>query len=89
MLVGSEEVIRYARWIRKSIGGGMRQTGPIVNAAWTAYRELFPDAILETHRKAKVIEVGTSVSSPVRFRIRTLNATVPYARAWNKNGASR
>ncbi len=89
MLVGSEEVIRYARWIRKSIGGGMRQTGPIVNAARIAYQELFPNSILETHRKAKLIEVGTSVSSLAKIRIRTLIAIVPCARAWNKNGASR
>lgn len=62
MLVGSEEVIRYARWVRKSIGGGMRQIGPIVNAARTAYQELFPNGIRETHRKAKVVEVGTSIA---------------------------
>src|SRR5260370_15684871 len=69
MLVGSEEVIHYARWIRKSIGGGMRQTGPIVNAARTAYRELCPIGILETHRSAKVIEGGTSGSSLPRILI--------------------
>ncbi|KAF8337629.1 pyridoxal phosphate-dependent transferase [Cantharellus anzutake] len=49
ILVGNEELIRYARWVRKSIGGGMRQVGLIVAAARAAYEDVFPTGLLESH----------------------------------------
>jgi threonine aldolase len=55
VLLGSEAFIKKARWIRKSIGGGMRQTGPLTNAARTALDEVFPK-LVETHAIAKDIE---------------------------------
>ena len=36
ILVGSKEVIKHARWMRKSIGGGLRQTGVLTAAARNA-----------------------------------------------------
>jgi len=60
MLVGSSSLIKHARWVRKSIGGGMRKIGPIVNAAKVAFEEIYPNRLAETHVKAKYIadEVG-------------------------------
>lgn len=52
VLVGSESFIKKARWIRKSIGGGMRQTGPIAAAALAALDEVYPK-LVTTHEAAK------------------------------------
>lgn len=41
MLVGKKEFIRHARWVRKSIGGGMRQLGVLTSAARVAVDETF------------------------------------------------
>ncbi|KAK4144756.1 pyridoxal phosphate-dependent transferase [Dichotomopilus funicola] len=41
ILVGSKEAIKHARWVRKSIGGGLRQPGVITAAARVAVDETF------------------------------------------------
>jgi threonine aldolase len=63
MLLGSSEHIAQARWIRKSIGGGMRQAGVLSSAARVAVEEQFGHGefgqagkLRRVHAKAK--EVG-------------------------------
>ena len=41
ILVGSEAFIKHARWVRKSIGGGLRQLGVVTAAARVAVDETF------------------------------------------------
>lgn len=41
MLVGSKEFIKRSRWVRKSIGGGLRQSGVVTAAARVAVDETF------------------------------------------------
>lgn len=41
ILLGSKEVIKHARWVRKSIGGGLRQSGVVTAAARVAVDETF------------------------------------------------
>jgi threonine aldolase len=41
ILVGSEAFIKHARWVRKSIGGGLRQPGVVTAAARVAVDETF------------------------------------------------
>lgn len=41
ILVGSKDVIKRARWVRKAIGGGLRQSGVISAAARVAVDETF------------------------------------------------
>ncbi|OBT46951.1 hypothetical protein VE00_02499 [Pseudogymnoascus sp. WSF 3629] len=41
VLVGSSEVIKRARWVRKSIGGGLRQSGVVAAAARVGVEETF------------------------------------------------
>lgn len=41
ILVGKKNFIKHARWIRKSIGGGMRQPGVVTAAARVAVDETF------------------------------------------------
>ncbi len=41
ILVGDKQVIKHARWIRKMIGGGLRQSGVVAAAARVAVDETF------------------------------------------------
>jgi threonine aldolase len=41
ILVGSKDVIKHARWVRKSIGGGLRQSGVVTAPARVAVDETF------------------------------------------------
>ena len=41
ILVGRKEFIKHARWIRKSIGGGLRQSGVLTSAARVAVEQTF------------------------------------------------
>lgn len=41
ILVGKKEFIKHARWVRKSIGGGLRQSGVLTAAARVAVDETF------------------------------------------------
>jgi threonine aldolase len=63
VLVGPKDVIKHSRWVRKSIGGGLRQPGVVTAAARVAVDETFgrgPNGegglLKETHVLAKQIE---------------------------------
>jgi threonine aldolase len=63
VLVGPKDVIKHSRWVRKSIGGGLRQPGVLTAAARVAVDETFgkgPNGegglLKETHVLAKQIE---------------------------------
>ncbi|KAF1808912.1 hypothetical protein P152DRAFT_176002 [Eremomyces bilateralis CBS 781.70] len=54
ILVGQEAFVKRARWVRKSIGGGMRQTGIIAAPARVAVEETFLGGGLQAaHVRAK------------------------------------
>jgi threonine aldolase len=62
MLVGKKDFINHARWMRKSIGGGLRQSGVVTAAARVALDETFgkgpngEDGLLKrSHETAKKI----------------------------------
>jgi threonine aldolase len=69
VLVGTKKLIKQARWVRKSIGGGLRQPGVVTAAARVAVDETFgkspngEDGILKrSHITAKKIaDVWTSL----------------------------
>jgi len=71
MRVGSKAFIKRSRWIRKSIGGGLRQAGVVSAAARVAVEETFLGGRLEdSHRRAKEIagmweKMGGKLQMPV------------------------
>ncbi|KAL1841580.1 hypothetical protein VTJ49DRAFT_6890 [Mycothermus thermophilus] len=79
IVVGSNEVIKHARWIRKSIGGGLRQAGVVTAAARVAVDETFgtgPNGegglLRNTHTLAKeVAEMWTSAGGKLAFPVHT------------------
>ncbi|TVY86615.1 Aldolase [Lachnellula willkommii] len=76
MLVGSKKLIKQARWVRKSIGGGLRQPGVVTAAARVAIDETFgkgPNGegglLKQSHITAKKIatkwtELGGKLENP-------------------------
>lgn len=79
IIVGSQEFIKKARWFRKSIGGGARQTGVIAAAARVALTETFgtdpkgqTGKLAATHKKAKhVADLWTSRSGKLEYPLHT------------------
>lgn len=89
IIVGPKKTLEHCRWVRKSIGGGIRQAGIISAAARVAVEENFgkgPNGeggrLRETHKKAKLIEKmwlsrGGTVSRPVETNMVLLD--LPYS----------
>ena len=57
VVCGSEEFIHQARWIRKGLGGGMRQAG-IIAAAGIVALETMIDRLAEDHANARNLAEG-------------------------------
>jgi threonine aldolase len=60
LLVGSKELIQKARRIRKSLGGGMRQTGILAAAGLVALDDFERGVLRDDHRKAAELVRGIS-----------------------------
>lgn len=79
IVVGPKEFIKKARWFRKSIGGGARQTGVFAAAARVALDETFgtddlgqTGKLSDTHDKAKrVAELWTSRGGKLQYPVHT------------------
>jgi threonine aldolase len=79
IIVGSQAFIKKARWFRKSIGGGARQTGVFAAAARIALDETFgtddhgkTGKLPATHAKAKqVAELWTSRGGKLQYPVHT------------------
>jgi len=77
VLLGNKDVIKHARWVRKSIGGGLRQPGVVTAPARVAVDETFGSGpngqgglLRETHVLAKEIarmwtDLGGKLFHPV------------------------
>jgi threonine aldolase len=55
VLAGTKANIKQARWLRKQLGGGIRQAGVLTAAAMVALKEVWP-TMKETHAKTKKLE---------------------------------
>ncbi|KAL3483090.1 pyridoxal phosphate-dependent transferase [Aspergillus germanicus] len=55
VLATTAEGIKKARWLRKQIGGGIRQAGILTAAALVGVREIWP-TMAETHARTKRLE---------------------------------
>ncbi|KAJ5157673.1 Aldolase vrtJ [Penicillium canariense] len=79
ILVGPQAFIKKARWFRKSIGGGARQTGVFAAAARVALDETFgtddygkTGKLSATHAKAKQIaDLWTSRGGKLQYPVHT------------------
>lgn len=79
ILVGPKDVIKHSRWIRKSIGGGLRQSGVIAAAARVAVDETFgkgPNGeggmLKKTHEVAQDIQkIWTDLGGKLTYPVHT------------------
>ncbi len=77
ILVGNKDVIKHARWVRKAIGGGLRQSGVVTAAARVAVDETFGEGpngkgglLRDTHALAQEVagiwtDLGGQLVHPV------------------------
>ena len=71
VIIGTQAFVTRARWIRKSIGGGLRQAGVVTAAARVAVEDTFLGGKLEaTHERARIIakmweNYGGKTANPV------------------------
>jgi len=79
IVVGEKTFIKRARWIRKMIGGGLRQAGVVSAAARVSVEETFLGGKLKkSHENAKKVEemwlkLGGKVSFPVETNMVVLD----------------
>ncbi|KAM7207090.1 Pyridoxal phosphate-dependent transferase [Rhypophila sp. PSN 637] len=79
ILLGDKSVIKHARWVRKSIGGGLRQSGVVAAPARVAVDETFgkgPNGegglLRETHNLAKELaEIWTKLGGKLIHPVHT------------------
>jgi threonine aldolase len=79
ILVGPKDVIKHARWVRKSIGGGLRQSGVVTAPARVAVDETFgkgPNGegglLRNTHVLAKeVAQLWTDLGGKLLYPVHT------------------
>ncbi|KAL4937905.1 hypothetical protein BDV06DRAFT_232268 [Aspergillus oleicola] len=85
IIVGQKSTLEHCRWVRKAIGGGIRQAGVLAAAARVSVEENFgrgPNGegakLVESHRRAKAIEKmwvkrGGKVTRPVQTNMAWLD----------------
>ncbi|KAK3695124.1 pyridoxal phosphate-dependent transferase [Podospora appendiculata] len=79
VLVGDAGIIKHARWVRKSIGGGLRQSGVVTAAARVAVDETFGTGstgvggkLRNTHVLAKdIAEIWTDLGGKLVYPVQT------------------
>lgn len=73
IVVGSKPFIKRCRWIRKSIGGGLRQAGVVAAPARVAVEETFLGGRLaQSHANAKAIaKVWTDLGGKMKYPVDT------------------
>lgn len=87
MVVGSTEVVKEARRLRKRMGGGMRQVGVIAAAARVAI-ETGVDRLAEDHANARLLAEGLSDLDADAVDISTVETNMVYVdlRPFSKRG---
>ncbi|KAL5121364.1 hypothetical protein ACEQ8H_000832 [Pleosporales sp. CAS-2024a] len=73
IIVGTKDFIKRSRWIRKSIGGGLRQAGVIAAPARVAVEETFLGGKLtQSHENAKKIQkLWTDLGGKLQYPVDT------------------
>ncbi|KAI1444020.1 pyridoxal phosphate-dependent transferase [Annulohypoxylon stygium] len=79
IIVGSRPLMKHARWVRKSIGGGLRQSGVVTAAARVAVDVTFgkgPDGagglLKDTHLTARRVEkLWTGLGGKMEYPVQT------------------
>lgn len=79
ILAGSEEFIGRARRLRKSLGGGMRQSGLLAAAGLFALEEQF-ERLAEDHANARALAEGLSTIPDVYVNVNDVETNIMFFR---------
>ncbi|XP_010463930.1 PREDICTED: probable low-specificity L-threonine aldolase 2 [Camelina sativa] len=77
VIVGSKKFITKARWMRKTLGGGMRQIGVLCAAALVALNENVPK-LGDDHKKAKILAEGLNRIERLRVNVAAVESNIIY-----------
>lgn len=77
VLVGSDDFIRQARRIRKSLGGGMRQAGFMAAAGLVALRDM-TERLHEDHANARLLAEGLATISHVQVNLAAVKTNMVF-----------
>lgn len=78
LLCGPEEFLRRARFVRKRLGGGMRQSGVLAAAGLVALRDM-RDRLGEDHRLARRIAEGIAAIPGYRVELADVETNIVFA----------
>ncbi|KAG7624007.1 putative low-specificity L-threonine aldolase 2 [Arabidopsis thaliana] len=77
VIVGSKKFITKARWLRKTLGGGMRQIGLLCAAALVALHENVAK-LEDDHKKARVLAEGLNRIERLRVNVAAVETNIIY-----------
>ncbi|KAL9290293.1 putative low-specificity L-threonine aldolase 2 [Arabidopsis thaliana] len=77
VIVGSKKFITKARWLRKTLGGGMRQIGVLCAAALVALHENVAK-LEDDHKKARVLAEGLNRIERLRVNVAAVETNIIY-----------
>ncbi|KAL0744422.1 hypothetical protein Bca4012_085935 [Brassica carinata] len=77
VIVGSKSFITKARWLRKTLGGGMRQIGVLCAAALVALRENVAK-LEDDHKKAKILAEGLNRVERLKVNVAAVETNIIY-----------
>ncbi|AAF63783.1 L-allo-threonine aldolase, putative [Arabidopsis thaliana] len=75
VIVGSKKFITKARWLRKTLGGGMRQIGVLCAAALVALHENVAK-LEDDHKKARVLAEGLNRIERLRVNVAAVETNI-------------
>ncbi|KAF1784509.1 Pyridoxal phosphate-dependent transferase [Phytophthora cactorum] len=75
VLAGSEEFIHHAKRLRKSLGGGLRQSGVVAAGALYALEHQF-DRLAEDHENAKTLAYGLSTIPGIQIDVDSVDTNM-------------
>ncbi|KAF2544846.1 hypothetical protein F2Q70_00024023 [Brassica cretica] len=77
VIVGSKSFITKARWLRKTLGGGMRQIGVLCAAALVALRENVAK-LEDDHKNAKILAEGLNRIERLKVNVAAVETNIFY-----------
>ncbi|KAG7580662.1 Aromatic amino acid beta-eliminating lyase/threonine aldolase [Arabidopsis suecica] len=77
VIVGSKRFITKARWLRKTLGGGMRQIGVLCAAALVALHENVAK-LEDDHKKARILAEGLNRIERLRVNVAAVETNIIY-----------
>jgi threonine aldolase len=77
LIVGDEEFVEKARWVRQEVGGAMRQAG-IIAAPGIVALETMVDRLADDHKNARTLAEGLACVNGISIDLETVQTNIVY-----------